>query len=235
MQHVDDADRASAADIATTIEDSGRRSRARRRRLAAQLAAVARRRRRRGSTTAAVLTLVVAAAAPLAVGHSTQRARSADSTSSATTLQRGSSGSAVRALQRALGITADGAFGPATARAVRRFQRRSGLEADGVAGPATLRALGLRTAPARDRDAAPADPAATLAAIAQCESGGDPTAVSSDGRYRGKYQFLRETWESLGGTGDPAAAPEAEQDRLAAKLLAEKGTSPWPVCGRQAA
>src|SRR5205823_11235122 len=30
---------------------------------------------------------------------------------------------------------------------------------------------------------------ATLNAIASCESGGDPTAVSADGAYRGKYQF----------------------------------------------
>ena len=29
----------------------------------------------------------------------------------------------------------------------------------------------------------------TLEAIASCESGGDPTIVSSDGSYRGKYQF----------------------------------------------
>ena len=35
----------------------------------------------------------------------------------------------------------------------------------------------------------------------------------------------------MGGKGDPAAAPEAEQDRRAAKLLAKAGTSPWPVCG----
>ncbi len=70
-----------------------------------------------------------------------------------------------------------------------------------------------------------------LAAIAACESGGDPTAVSSDGTYRGKYQFDQQTWESVGGTGDPAAAPEAVQDELAARLQAQRGSSPWPVCG----
>lgn len=70
-----------------------------------------------------------------------------------------------------------------------------------------------------------------LNAIAACESGGDPTAVSSDGTYRGKYQFDYGTWESVGGHGDPAAAPEAEQDYRAALLYARAGSSPWPVCG----
>jgi hypothetical protein len=72
---------------------------------------------------------------------------------------------------------------------------------------------------------------ATLESIAACESGGDPTAVSSDGTYRGKYQFDFGTWESVGGSGDPAAAPEAEQDYRAALLYAQSGSSPWPVCG----
>jgi soluble lytic murein transglycosylase-like protein len=71
----------------------------------------------------------------------------------------------------------------------------------------------------------------TLNAIASCESGGDPTAVSSDGSYRGKYQFDYGTWESVGGHGDPAAAPEPEQDYRAALLYAQSGSSPWPVCG----
>jgi soluble lytic murein transglycosylase-like protein len=71
----------------------------------------------------------------------------------------------------------------------------------------------------------------TLDAIAACESGGDPTAVSSDGTYRGKYQFDYGTWESVGGTGDPAAASEAEQDYRAALLYSQSGSSPWPVCG----
>jgi Transglycosylase-like domain len=71
----------------------------------------------------------------------------------------------------------------------------------------------------------------TLEAIAACESGGDPTIVSADGSYRGKYQFDYGTWESVGGSGDPAAAPEAEQDYRAALLYAQSGSSPWPVCG----
>ncbi len=70
-----------------------------------------------------------------------------------------------------------------------------------------------------------------LAAIAACESGGDPTAIGGGGAFRGKYQFTYSTWASVGGSGDPAAAPEAEQDRRAAALLAREGTRPWPVCG----
>jgi len=72
---------------------------------------------------------------------------------------------------------------------------------------------------------------ATLSAIASCESGGDPTAVSADGAYHGKYQFDYGTWASVGGTGDPAAAPEAEQDYRAALLYARGSSSPWPICG----
>jgi lysozyme family protein len=137
-------------------------------------------------------------------------------------------GSSVAALQRALGIAADGVYGAQTRRAVRRFQRAHGLAVDGIAGPQTLAALGLKAA-------APAPKASSarggvLARIAQCESGGDPTAVSASGRYRGKYQFSRATWRAMGGHGDPAKAPEAVQDRIAAALLAARGTAPWPNC-----
>ena len=144
-----------------------------------------------------------------------------------------SAGSTVVALQRALGVPADGVYGPRTRAAVRRFQRAKGLTVDGIAGPVTLAALGLsRTATAdRRRARAPSGSlAATLRRIAQCESGGNPAAISPGGRYRGKYQFSRATWRAMGGSGDPAKAPEAEQDRIAARLLAARGTSPWPSC-----
>lgn len=54
------------------------------------------------------------------------------------TLSVGDRGADVKAMQEALGIGADGVFGPGTKRAVRAFQRENGLVADGVAGPATL-------------------------------------------------------------------------------------------------
>jgi lysozyme family protein len=137
------------------------------------------------------------------------------------------SGSTVKAVQRALGIPADGVYGPQTRKAVRRFQRANGLTVDGIAGPQTLAELGIK-----GRSASSEDPATVLARIAQCESGGDPTAVSRNRRYFGKYQFSRATWRSVGGRGNPARASEAEQDRRALILYEREGTRPWPVCGR---
>lgn len=196
-------------------------------------ARVRRRRRlfhgRAGVALALGLTVVSAGGA---LAH--EPARSAGRTGTAAGGSSG--GTTVAAIQRALGLPADGVYGPRTRAAVRRFQRRHGLDVDGIAGPETLAALGLSSGDsssgsARSAGASDSTASATLARIAECESGGDPTAVSADGRYRGKYQFDRATWERLGGTGDPAQAGEAEQDRLAAELLAERGTSPWPNCG----
>jgi len=72
---------------------------------------------------------------------------------------------------------------------------------------------------------------AALQSIAQCESGGNPRAISASGEYRGKYQFDFGTWASVGGSGNPAAASETEQDRRAAQLYKRSGATPWPVCG----
>jgi transglycosylase-like protein len=72
---------------------------------------------------------------------------------------------------------------------------------------------------------------AMLERIAACESHGNPRAIGGGGAFRGKYQFTFGTWATVGGKGDPAAAPESEQDRRAAMLLARSGSSPWPVCG----
>ncbi len=97
-------------------------------------------------------------AALIAVGvvgvQATDIAAAAPVTTSSGTLQEGDSGSAVRALQRALGIGADGAFGRQTKKAVRAFQRAHGLEVDGVVGPATRSALGLGSSSSRTGSAA---------------------------------------------------------------------------------
>lgn len=68
-------------------------------------------------------------------------------------------------------------------------------------------------------------------ALRFCESTSDYTAISSSGAYRGAYQFDIETWETVGGHGDPAAALPAEQDARARELYARRGHEPWPKCG----
>src|SRR5690242_19751355 len=70
--------------------------------------------------------------------------------------KKGSHGKRVLVIQRALGLHADGAFGPATVKAVKRFQRRHGLTADGLVGPATWKLIRR----VRHRQEAPRRPAA---------------------------------------------------------------------------
>jgi hypothetical protein len=65
------------------------------------------------------------------------------------TLHPGDHNPAVRVLQRALGLHADGLFGPGTKRAVKRFQRGHHLHADGIVGAATWHALMRRGSSAR--------------------------------------------------------------------------------------
>ena len=144
-------------------------------------------------------------------------------------LHRGSHGSTIAAVQRALGIPADGIYGPQTRRAVIAFQRAHGLIVDGIVGPQTLGALGLSSG-VPSSSAGSGSSSSELAKIAQCESSGNPSAISPGGTYHGKYQFSRETWRALGGSGDPASAPVSVQDRLAALLLARQGPSAWPNC-----
>jgi hypothetical protein len=151
------------------------------------------------------------------------------SAASEVVVKRGDRGDAVRKVQSSLGVTADGVFGPLTERAVKRFQRRKGLIVDGIVGPQTRAALGLDPFSSSGVIRSTALPR-ILQRIAECESGGDPTAVSRSGRYRGKYQFSMATWQALGGEGDPAEASEWLQDRLALKLYRRSGTAPWPNC-----
>ena len=56
-------------------------------------------------------------------------------------LRKGSRGDGVKIMQEALGIGADGIFGPGTERALKEWQAENGLTADGIAGPATFAKL----------------------------------------------------------------------------------------------
>ena len=115
----------------------------------------------------------------------------AGAASAVVTVRKGDRGRAVKAVQRRLRLTADGVFGPQTHRAVKRFQKRRRLEADGIVGPLTRRALRLqpfrassvirprrkRSAPEDSAEGLPGLPR-VLKRIAECESGGNPRAVS---------------------------------------------------------
>jgi len=199
--------------------------------------------RLRTATFAACALLCAGSGAALAAASEDSGGSTQSASQDAPTLKLGSTGSAVKAVQRRLLVPTTGYFGSKTAAAVKRFQRSRGLKADGIVGPATAKALGVRitrssyatggAAPSsanesneRSRVRLPA----VLKRIAQCESGGNPRAIGGGGAYRGKYQFSYATWAAVGGSGDPAAAPESVQDRLALKLYRKRGTAPWPNC-----
>ena len=57
-------------------------------------------------------------------------------------LKKGSKGTDVKKLQKALGINADGVFGNTTLKAVKKFQKSKKLSQDGVVGKGTAHALG---------------------------------------------------------------------------------------------
>lgn len=68
-------------------------------------------------------------------------------------------------------------------------------------------------------------------ALAQCESGGNPSIVSANGLYHGMYQFNVDTWQSVGGSGLPSNASASEQTMRAQILYDMRGAQPWPACG----
>ena len=77
----------------------------------------------------------------------------------------------------------------------------------------------------------PAADGLNWAALAKCESGGRPDAVSSNGRYHGLYQFSVATWQSVGGSGLPSDASADEQTYRAQLLYNKAGAGQWPHCG----
>lgn len=81
---------------------------------------------------------------------------------------------------------------------------------------------------------------AGLSRLRACESGGNYSAVSRNGLYRGAYQFHRGTWNSVAGKFyphlrgvDPASAAPFDQDRMTRALWSTGGPRNWPVCSRR--
>ena len=69
------------------------------------------------------------------------------------------------------------------------------------------------------------------AGIVMCESGGNYGALNPSSGAGGAYQILPSTWALYGGQGLPHNASPAEQDRIAAAIWADSGSSPWVCAG----
>ncbi|MCW2681878.1 MAG: Transglycosylase domain protein [Frankiales bacterium] len=160
----------------------------------------------------------------VAVPFATERREDANLVKGQTkTLQAGKAGVVRRTVQ----ITyADGAL-----------EKRTVLSSTTVSAPVKrVLAVGTKARPAAQtstarRSTGGAD-SLNWPALARCESGGNPRAVSSTGKYRGLYQFSYATWNGVGGSGDPAAASASEQTYRAKLLYNRSGAGQWPHCGK---
>jgi len=68
---------------------------------------------------------------------------------------------------------------------------------------------------------------------AKCESGKNPDAIGGGGRYRGAFQFMRQTWRQAPKSpgGDPINYGYRTQAVVAVYLKKRDGTGHWPNCG----
>ena len=111
----------------------------------------------------------------------------------------------IRAMQRKLGVAADGIFGPATERALKRWQRRHGLVADGIAGPQTRSKMGLGAGPVLKRRGGGSRGGSRRAGRARSHRGGGVRAlqrkvgVPADGVFGPGTEAAVKRWQSRHG------------------------------------
>lgn len=157
-------------------------------------------------------------------------AEASTSRSSYIVLAPGDHGSRVTALQRFLHVfPTTGYYGSRTRQAVIGWQAAHHRHRTGLTGKLLWsRVTGYRApVPSRSGDRVTS---LNWAALARCESGGNPRAVNPAGYY-GLYQFTPSTWRSVGGSGLPTNASSSEQTTRAQTLFRRSGSGPWPVCG----
>ena len=138
----------------------------------------------------------------------------------------------VRALQRKVGVAADGVFGPATERAVKRWQRRHGLVADGIVGPQTRAAMGLGAGPILKRRGSGTRRSSAGRAQHRSHRGGSGVrslqrriGVPADGVFGPATEAALKRWQAAHGlVADGIAGPQTRQ-----KL----GLGPGPVLKRR--
>jgi soluble lytic murein transglycosylase-like protein len=67
----------------------------------------------------------------------------------------------------------------------------------------------------------------------KCESGGNPKAIGGGGRYRGAFQFMKQTWRNAPKSpgGDPIKYAYTTQAVVAVYTKHRDGAGQWPVCG----
>jgi hypothetical protein len=94
-------------------------------------------------------------------------------------------------------------------------------------------AAARRATPAPSAPASEASMLSKMDALARCESGGNPTIVSRNGRYYGAFQFALGTWRSVGYEGTPIDYSYEVQREAAIKLQQRSGWGQWPTCSRK--
>lgn len=72
----------------------------------------------------------------------------------------------------------------------------------------------------------------TWDSLAECESSGNWSDDTGNGFYGG-LQFTLDSWQTVGGTGNPADASRDEQIMRAEMLQQEQGWAAWPDCAAQ--